>query len=205
MKLKHTSLALALVVLFAAAGYPQAPQSNRDSHTPDFTVQVWGYIMADFSTRVGDYFELRRELENKLPPLTVTDDPAEIRKAVRDLAKEIRLARAGARQGDIFTATISVEFQRVLLVEMDATTWEAIMDDNPGALSNRINGNYPEGEPLSSVPPNVLAVLPRLPEDIQYRFLGRNLILLDTRAGVIVDRIPYAIQYLGTNEQTCRR
>ena len=161
--------------------------------------------MADFSTRVSEYFELRSELERKLPPRTVSDDPAEIRRAIRRLAREIRLARAGAKQGDIFTPTISVEFRRILFVEMDAHTWEAIMDENPGALSNHINGNYPEGEPLSSVPPNILAALPGLPEDIQHRFLGRILILLDTRASVILDRIPYAIQSAGSDERTCLR
>jgi hypothetical protein len=205
MKLKHTSLALTLVVLFAAAAYPQPSQPNQDSQTADFRVQVWGYIMADFSNRVSEYFELRSELEKRLPPRTVTADVSAIRRGVRALAKEIRVARAGARQGDIFTPTISVEFRRVLLLEMNANTWETIMDDNPGELSNHINGDYPKGEPLSSVPPNILAALPRLPEDIQYRFLGRNLILLDTRASVILDRIPFAIQYAGTDERTCRR
>ena len=34
-------------------------------------------------------------------------------------------------------------------------------------------------KPLSTVPPNILVALPRLPDDIQYRFLGRHLILLD--------------------------
>ena len=205
MKLKHTSLALALVVLFAAAAYPQSSQPNQDIQTPDFRVQVWGYIMADFSTRVSEYFELRRELEKKLPPMAVTDDVAEIRRAIRALAKEIRVARAGAKQGDIFTPTISVEFRRVLFLEVDPNTWEAIMDDNPGELSNHINGDYPEGKPLSTVPANVLAVLPRLPADIQYRFLGRHLILFDARASVILDRIPFAIQYARTDERTCRR
>ncbi len=195
MKLKHASLALALVVLFAAAVYSQTPPPNRDSQTPDFRVQVWGYIMADFSTRVSAYFDLRSELEKRLPPRRVTADVSAIPREIRSLAKEIRVARAGARQGDIFTPTISVEFRRVLLLEMNANTWDAIMDDNPGELSNHINGNYPEGEPLSTVPANILVVLPRLPEDIQYRFLGRNLILLDMRASVILDRIPFAIQY----------
>ena len=97
------------------------------------------------------------------------------------------------REGEIFTPTISVEFKKVLLLEMNANTWAAIMDDNPGEFSNQINGTYPEERPLSTVPPNVLAVLPRLPDDIQYRFVGRHLILLDTRASVILDRIPDAI------------
>jgi hypothetical protein len=79
------------------------------------------------------------------------------------------------------------------------------MDDNPGEFSNKINGSYPEEKPLSTVPPNILAVLPRLPDDIQYRFLGRHLILLDTRANVILDRIPFAIQLPDCVESACHR
>lgn len=115
------------------------------------------------------------------------------------------MARAEAKQGDIFTPTISVAFRKALLLEMNANTWAAIMDDNPGELSVQINGSYPEGKPLSTVPPNILAVLPRLPDDIEYRFLGRDLILLDTRASVILDRIPYAIRCADSDKLTCHR
>jgi len=193
MRLKHTSLAVAFLVLFSSVGAPQTRTMNQDHGTPDFRVQVWGSVVADFSARVWSYADLRSALENGLP-LTVTDDPAEIRRAVQALAERIRVARAGAQQGEIFTPTISVEFKRVLLLEVNTNTWAAIMDDKPGEFSNQINGTYPEERPLSTVPPNVLAVLPALPDDIQYRFVGRHLILLDTRAGVILDRIPYAIK-----------
>ena len=157
-------------------------------------MEVWGDIVADFSTRVWSYFELRSELEKGLPPRTVTDDPAEIRRAVRALADRIRVARAKAKQGDIFTPTVSAQFRKALLLEMNAPTWATIMDDNPGEFSVQINGSYPDEKPLSTVPPNILAVLPTLPEDIQYRFLGRHLILYDTRASLILGRIPYAIR-----------
>jgi hypothetical protein len=58
----------------------------------------------------------------------------------------------------------------------------------------RVNGAYPRKQPLSTVPSNILAALPRLPDDVEYRFVGRHLILLDIRARVILDRIPYAIE-----------
>ena len=193
-KIFITLLLLALPVV--VTGYSQALKTPQDGDAPDFRVQVWGDIVEDFSTRVWSYFELRSELEKGLPALTTTDDPAEIRRAVRALAKRIRVARAEAKEGDIFTPAISVEFRNVLRLEMNASTWAAIMDDNPGEFSHRINGNYPEGKPFSTVPPNILAVLPGLPaDDIQYRFLGRHLILFDARASVILDRIPYAIQW----------
>ena len=194
IRLKRASVAIALIVLMASVGYPQAPNTRQDRDTPVFRVDVWGDIATDFSTRVWSYFELRSELEKGLPPRTVTDDPAEIWRATRALANRIRVARAEAKQGDIFTPAISAEFKKTLVFEMNAHTWAAIMDDNPGEFSVQINGSYPDEKPLSTVPPNILAVLPTLPDDIQYRFLGRHLILYDTRASVILDRIPYAIR-----------
>jgi hypothetical protein len=190
----RTSLPIALIVLFASVGYPQAPTTNREPGIPDFSVQVWGYIVADFSTRIASYVELRSKLEEGLPALTVTDNPADIGRAEVALAKKIRVAREGATQGEIFTPAISVEFRKVLRLEMNAATRAAIMDENPGAFSHHINGTYPKEKPVSTVPANILARLPRLPDNIQYRFLGRHLILHDTRANVILDRIPCALQ-----------
>jgi hypothetical protein len=203
MKLRHVSLATTLLVSLVAVGSPQALQTPHDRDTPDVRVQMEAGIAADFAMRVRAYVDLRRELERGLPALTVTEDPAEIRRAVRALARSIRMTRIEAKEGDIFTPTIRVEFRRVLRLEMDATTWMAIADDNPGELSIRINGSYPEGRPLSTVPHNILAVLPELPKDIEYRFLGRHLILLDMRASVILDRIPFAIQYMECVTVSC--
>jgi hypothetical protein len=194
LKLRHLPLIIALLLLVRSLGYAQAPTPSPDPEFPTFKVQVWGYIAADFSARIWRYSELRRELEKELPGLSVTQDVRAIRKAQRALAQKIRVARHGAKQGDIFTPAIGMEFREVLRLEMDADTWAAIMDDNPGEFSNRINGTYPGKKPLSTVPPNILAQLPRLPDDVQYRFLGRHLILHDTRANLILDRIPYAIR-----------
>jgi len=184
--------ALAVVPLMCtSAGHAQTTTATSP---PDFRVQVWGDIAADFSARIEDYLELRRMLEQGLPPLTITDNPAEISRAERALAKRIRIARADARQGDIFTREIRADFRRVLLLEADAETLISIMDENPGAFSNRINLTYPNERPRSTMPANILAALPRLPDDLQYRFLGRHLVLLDTRANIILDRLPCALR-----------
>ena len=70
---------------------------------------------------------------------------------------------------------------------------KSIRDDNPGEFDYRINGTYPKYQPLSTVPPGILAALPSLPPDVYYRFLGRDLVLHDTRANVILDEIPDAV------------
>jgi len=56
-----------------------------------------------------------------------------------------------------------------------------------------VNGVYPTTAPLSTVPPSVLMALPTLPKELEYRFVGRNLILRDTVANLIVDFIPNVI------------
>ena len=194
IRFRHALVAAALVLAFSVVGFSQTPPAQQDRLTPDFRVEVWGEIVADFRARVSAYADLRAKLEQGLPPLRVSDNPAEIRKASLALAAAIRAARAKAKQGDIFTPPVTLEFKKALRVEMDAATWEAIMDDNPGEFSNRINDIYPEKRPFSTVPPSILARLPLLPAGIEYRFLGRHLILLDARASVILDRIPYAIR-----------
>ena len=190
----HVFLGTALAALLASTGIAQTLPAPQADPQPIFRVHVWGYIIADFSTRVQNYFELRSKLEEGLPPFRATDDVAEIRRVRRALAKTIQAARHGAHEGDIFSPAISLEFKQVLALEMNAKTWAVIMDDNPGEFSNDINGTYPDDKPYSTVPGTILAVLPALPEDVQYRFLGRHLILLDIRANVILDRIPYAIR-----------
>ena len=205
MRLRQGWLALALTASFASVGYAQTrtPGPNDGRTAPDFTVQVWGQVVAEFNTRVSSYLELRSRLEKELPPPATTNDPAQIRGAERALARKIRAARDGAKQGEIFTPTISVEFKKALRLEISGNTRETLMDDNPGPFSHAINGAYPKGTPLSTVPINILAALPKLPDDIEYRFLGRHLVLHDTRANMILDRIPCAVP--GHSRVGCQR
>ncbi len=194
MRPRHAFLISALTVLFASSGFSQDVQTPTPPEMPRFglEVEVFGGVMADFTARVSAYTELRTELAKGLPPLTV-DDPAQVQYAVRTLAAKIRVARARAKRGDIFTPAIARAFQKALR-NVDESTWGDIADDNPGEFSKRVNASYPETKPFSTVPPNILAILPRLPDDMEYHFLGRHLILLDTRASLIVDWIPMAIQ-----------
>jgi len=72
----------------------------------------------------------------------------------------------------------------------------SIMDENPVdpvQLKVAVNARYPDTVPLTTIPPEVLQTLPKLTEDLEYRFVGDWLILLDTHAHVIADFIPDAL------------
>jgi len=186
---------LASVLLAWVASLAAAQTPRDDPATPHFTelVIVQPMVRADFDARVLDYFDLRRTLEDGLPAQHVTDKPRENIEIQRRLARRIRHARASARRGAIFTPAVSAEFRRILQLETTPAILATVMDDNPGAFSHRINGNYPKRRPLSTMPGTFLLVLPVLPDGLEYRFLGPHLILHDTRANVILDTMPCAI------------
>ena len=55
-----------------------------------------------------------------------------------------------------------------------------------------VNGRYPDEVPISTVPPQVLAQLPKLPEELEYRFIQNNLILFDPHSHTIADFVERA-------------
>jgi hypothetical protein len=185
------SIVLALLALASGVAPAQTP-ANRAAPRTAASTQPGADVLGEFAARLSKYSTLRTELEKGLPPLTGSDEPARVREVETALAARVRDARAGAKQGDVFTPDVTAAFRKILR-RLDPGTWNAIMDENPGPFPSRVNDSYPKTKPLSSVPPDLLARLPALPEGLQYRFVGGDLILHDTRANLIVDRIPEAI------------
>lgn len=182
-----------VVTLLASVAIAQTTGAKPGPKDADFKVEVDGLIVAEFSARISAYAELRRTLEEGLPGLVVTANQNEIRRAEEALATRIRQAREGARQGNIFTPAINAAFKQLLMGVTKPGICAAILEDNPGDITYRTGRPYPRDLPLSTVPPSVLGVLPSLPDDVQYRFVDRDLILYDTRANMMLDRVPDAI------------
>lgn len=194
MKLRPLVLAFSLMASTAIAQTPANQTPAAPTQAPDFKVEVWGTALVEFSARMDAYAKLRESLSVGIPRLAVTDDPAEILKAETALAVRIRRARAKAKRGDIFSSRIRTAVRRTLAIAVDAGICEAIRDENPGEFGYPINATYPKQRTLSTVPPSILAALPKLPDDVMYRFLNRDLILHDTRANIILDRVDDAIR-----------
>ncbi|HEX7283019.1 MAG TPA: hypothetical protein VF239_13260 [Vicinamibacterales bacterium] len=186
MILRLTAVCL-LLGMTLTAQQPQVP-------TVDLTVEVIGLKVSEFSGKMDEYAALRRALQEGLPVLAVTDNPTEIQRAERLLAARIRKARSGARRHDIFTEDSRRAFRQLLRPLATPENCAFIADDNPGEWDWSVNSEYPKQNPVSSVPPSILAALPRLPDDVFYRFLDTDLVLHDTRANIMLDRIDNAIR-----------
>jgi hypothetical protein len=196
-----TVLALALTMLLASpagrAGLPAAsPAAQKEKGPP---VNRDARVMAEFEERVKAYSTLHRELEATIPALPKQPTPEQINAHQIALAALIAKTRAKAAPGDIFTKETRALFRRYLARVFEGPQGRqlkaSIMDENPGRLSLHINARYPESIPVTTVPPQVLQALPKLPDDLEYRFIGDRLILHDVHAHTIVDLIDEAIPH----------
>ena len=179
---------------FVLACGVEGQQAKHDHVNPD------AKLMQDFQARVQSYLDLQKKLKKQGPPVKESADPAQINAAQETLAQNIRAARKDARPGEIFTPEIRQLFRRLMYPELKgpdaAETKQAIKEDapRPATVPLKVNARYPESQPLPTVPANLLASLPKLPEQLEYRIVGKDLILRDVDANVIVDFIPNAIR-----------
>jgi hypothetical protein len=153
-------------------------------------------VLQDFQERIKKYLEIHKKAD--VPKMKETKDPAEIKQAQEALAAAVRAARPNAKQGEIFTPAIAKKLRSLMYPEVKGPgtkeTREAIKEDQPAKVALKVNARYPDDQPLPTVPPNLLASLPKLPEQLEYRIVGNSLILRDVPANLIVDFIPGAIR-----------
>lgn len=105
----------------------------------------------------------------------------------------IRERRATANVGDILgpmSRTIRETVTAELAGPAGRATFAAISDSNVHGVQAAINRPFPPGLPRATMPGQLLAKLPRLPAELEYRFLGRSLILVDSRADLVADVLP---------------
>lgn len=148
------------------------------------------------SRRLDEYVKLRQKVKSKYPAPKKTDDPSEIASRKEALARGIREARQGARQGDVFGVEVASCLEQIVRNHLTSAAKRAVQEGNPAveggaAAEAKVNAKYPTEAPLSTVPPSLLLTLPELPKGLEYRFIGKTMVLHDAEAGLIVDFIPH--------------
>ena len=142
--------------------------------------------LAAFLDRVNQYVAVHQKHENTLPKLSKESTPEQVDAHQRALAKLL--------QGDIFTPESQAVIKRLIAKVFsgpDGPSLKAsVMDENPGVPNLKVNARYPDEIPVSTIPPQLLEGLPKLPEEMEYRFVGNALILMDTHAHLVADFIP---------------
>jgi hypothetical protein len=187
--LRHMSAAAVFFIaaMFAATAHaqPLAPD------TP--AVQA-------FASATREYVQMHRRLESQVGAIHLNITVAELNRIIQELAAAIRAERPDAKQGDFFTPALSREFRARIdhALAMNGFTAEDMRANerrdaiDASAAVLRVNGTFPWVLGAAMFP-CVIAALPPLPPELQYRFVGDALVLIDVHASLIVDLLPHAL------------
>lgn len=178
--LRKTSFFL-LFVLMTAPGQA-ADKTQTDQRVP-----------AEFVDFVNYYAALQRTVITSLGPPLIWPDAEPMLRQQKRFANAMRDARPVARAGDVFTPAVARYFR----TRIEAIVWKTGLDVatafEPPDDDEVVIAPVPcvaEPVPWNAGPvmwPSMLAGLPELPGELEYRFLGRDLLIVDVLANLVVD------------------
>jgi hypothetical protein len=178
-----------VAVVFATAA--QGPSQNAAANPTSVAFQ-------NFAKKLGEYQKLRKKIAGSAPTNVKSAAPETVKGTQVLLAQKIKSARSGARQGEFFDPVIAQEFRKVLAATVEGEEGGKILaslhdaqKESPAPLG--VNQSFPQGTAVPTTPPGLLLNLPPLPKELEYRIIGRQLVLRDADANLIIDYLPNAL------------
>jgi hypothetical protein len=192
--MKHPLRALGISVIALSFAVTDAVAQKSDHPAlapPPVTSPAEKATIQAFENQVKDYVKLRNKVRDQAPKLSKDATPEQIQTYRTTLEESLRNARKGAKRGDLFTPDIASFIRRTLKNEFQGKDRKELRDiafetELQGVVV-RVNYPYAASAELSEMPATLLAKLPQLPKEVRYRFVGRNLILVDRESNVILD------------------
>jgi hypothetical protein len=150
-----------------------------------------------FEKQLKDYIELRNKVRASAPKLAKDSTPEQIHTYRTTLQTSLRSARPNAKRGEFFRPETADFIRRTLKTEFQGKDRqqlrEQIFETETQGVILRVNYPYAQSAELSEMPATLLTKLPALPKELRYRFVGRNMLLVDRESDVIIDIMPDAL------------
>lgn len=184
-------VAAPLIALLVAADATIASAQSQEPETP---------AVAAFTASITDYVRMHRRLEEAVGRIQINSSVEQINRSMAALASAIRVERAGARQGDLFTPVLARELRARIndaLLEHGFTAGDVLASEREdwierSSFQPQVNGPF-FWVLATAMFPCVIEALPPLPSELQYRIVGNDLMLVDVHASLIVDILPNAL------------
>jgi hypothetical protein len=181
----------------AASSAARAQQTPPSQETRDDVPAEHARAFEAFQARVKEYVAMRERLEDGLPKLPKDATPEQIEAHKTAFIDAVRSARSAAKPGDLFTPELAGHIRaflkKGLKPELRRELRETVLESEVKGVPLRVNYPYPESQELLEMPPTLLLKLPQLPKQVKYRYVGRNMLLVDRENGLIVDFMPDAL------------
>lgn len=154
-------------------------------------------VVSRFLTAVDEYVVQHHRLFEPLSEefMCLPEDTIAVLNALADVPRE---ARPAPREGEIFSPEVANLFRRRIAETLHGSEYNradllAEMDvEDPVAPPIVVNEPLPKGIGHVMLP-WLAGALPVLPEELAYRLVGRDLVLIDIESNLIVDVIRAAL------------
>jgi hypothetical protein len=158
-------------------------------------------VPAEFILAVNEYVELHRAATAALVPPQMCSDADQLLRQEWTFARAIGGARPDAREGDVFNPVVAAYFRTLIRTVASERGYYVFMEEDAEAAVLEVNGAFP----WSSAPvmwPEMLARLPELPPELEYRFVGPDLVLVYTFGNTVVDVLREALPAVETESSS---
>ena len=150
-----------------------------------------------FDDAIANYIALRHKLRSEVRGPVKDSSSTQLTDASDALAGAIKRARKDAQVGSIFSEPVAAVIKRRIADAVRTENLVAVLadidDEGKSSLAPKVHLRLPVSEQMATMPPSLLKVLPSLPKEVEYRILGRYLVLRDVDASLILDYIPAAV------------
>jgi hypothetical protein len=153
--------------------------------------------IGQFQVEIDKYIAIRRGLLDELSGPKPNSTAVELNNASDALAAAIRRRRPDTKPGSVFTSAVAEAIKRRVSDAVRSANLGPVLagidDEAVGIRRPTVYLRFPAAEPLATMPPSLLAALPELPKELEYRIVGTYLVLRDIDAALVLDFIPAAV------------
>jgi hypothetical protein len=193
-------LSLAIAVTLAACS-PTLPPTTVPTQ-PDPAFEPFRKALQTYVDQTQPFRKTAAQEAESVPGKATAGTGAEqsVRTRQNSLADALRTKlRADAKQGDLVTPDIAAAITGEIKKAFDTPKRDLILDELAEQNGTPANASTPAiNQQLVAprVPPRLMEVLPPLPKQLEYDFVGRTLVVRDVDADVVIDFIPNALPEL---------
>jgi hypothetical protein len=198
MKKRYIFIWLLVCLLILASGVAVGQKTQNAALAEPVVVSPADKAAIDaFEKEVKDYIVLRNKVRANAPKLSKDSTPEQIQAYRTALQLSLRNARPNAKRGEFFLPATADFIRRTLKTEFQGKDRkelrEQIFETETQGVVLRVNFPYAQSAELSEMPATLLTKLPQLPKELRYRFVGRNMLLVDRESDLILDVMPDAL------------
>ncbi len=190
-------IALVLIVTPSPAGLVQGNVDRLAQTQNAVLIEEQKKLVKAFDSHIKDYLRQRDRVRKKLPKLSKDATAEQIHAYQVSFVEALRAMRAGTKPGYMFQPAFADHIRAIIKDEFKGTERvelrQEVLEADTKGVPLRVNYPYPDNKELTQIPPTLLLRLPQLPKEVKYRFVGTNMLLVDTDNSLIVDYMTKAL------------